>query len=171
MSLREYWVHYDRTLARIRQDKPSKFDELKAILDTFERPSSGDAFFPGGADDTLADALDDAGWAVEFIEADYHYLARHPLTGARLEHIEGDLYDRTAPNPGDRVVLTRTTDPHTRLEPGSMGTVEHVDDLGTVHVLWDTGARLGLVPGVDVWRPLHPRWDPHYDQMNPEANQ
>lgn len=59
---------------------------------------------------------------------------------------------------GDRVVLTSTTDPHTRLEPGEMGTVQYVDDLGTVHVLWD-GHQLGLVPGVDVWRPLHPRWD------------
>ena len=69
--------------------------------------------------------------------------------------------------PGDRVVLTRTTDPHTRLQPGAMGTVHFVDDLGTVHVIWD-GQQLGLVPGVDVWRPLHPRWDPQYDQAHPD---
>lgn len=38
------------------------FAKLKAILDTFEPPSSGDAFFPGGADDDLVDALHDVGW-------------------------------------------------------------------------------------------------------------
>ncbi len=61
--------------------------------------------------------------------------------------------------PGDRVVFVSTTDPHTELQPNATGTIEHVDDLGTVHILWDNGARLGLVPGEDEWRPLHPRWD------------
>jgi len=46
---------------------------------------------------------------------------------------------------GARVVLIRCTDEHTRLEPGTLGTVTGVDDAGTVHVAWDTGARLGMV--------------------------
>jgi hypothetical protein len=61
--------------------------------------------------------------------------------------------------PGDRVVLVLTTDEHTRLHSGEFGTVEDIDDLGTVHVLWDNGIRLGLVPGEDKWRELHPRWE------------
>jgi hypothetical protein len=36
-------------------------------------------------------------------------------------------------------------DPYTTLKPGTFGTVEHVDDAGTIHVLWDDGHRLGLV--------------------------
>lgn len=53
---------------------------------------------------------------------------------------------------GDRVELVRTSDPHTRLRPGDQGTVRRVDDLGTVHVSWDSGSSLGLVPGEDDWR-------------------
>jgi hypothetical protein len=53
--------------------------------------------------------------------------------------------------PGDRVRLIRCNDPYTRLAPGDLGTVTLVDDLGTVHVDWDSGSRLGLVPGEDWW--------------------
>ena len=88
-----YWRRYDATLARIRADKPDTFTALKAILDAFEPPSSGDAFFPDGADDTLADALEDAGWHVEFREASYVYYAKHSKTGARLSYFEGDLFE------------------------------------------------------------------------------
>lgn len=34
---------------------------------------------------------------------------------------------------------------------GTEGTVQYVDDAGTVHVHWDTGGSLGLVPGADEW--------------------
>jgi hypothetical protein len=29
--------------------------------------------------------------------------------------------------------------------------VRRIDDAGTVHVNWDCGSRLGLVPGEDSW--------------------
>lgn len=50
---------------------------------------------------------------------------------------------------GDRVKLLNMNDPYTRLRPGVLGTVAHVDTLGTVHVRWDDGRSLGLIPGVD----------------------
>lgn len=53
---------------------------------------------------------------------------------------------------GDRVELVSTTDAHTNLRPGDTGTVDYVDSAGTVEVSWDTGSRLGLIPGEDVWR-------------------
>jgi hypothetical protein len=53
--------------------------------------------------------------------------------------------ERLGPFVGDRVRLVHCDDPHTRLEPGELGTVSSVDDLGTVHVAWDSGTRLGLV--------------------------
>ena len=52
---------------------------------------------------------------------------------------------------GDRVKLQLTSDPHTNLSPGDMGTVKFIDSLGTVHVAWDSGSNLGLVPGEDSW--------------------
>lgn len=92
-SLDAYWRAYENTLARIRAEKPDTFAALKAILDAFEPPSSGDAFFPDGADDTLADALEAAGWRVEFREASYVYYAKHSTTSARLSYFEGDLFE------------------------------------------------------------------------------
>ena len=96
MSLDAYWAMYDATLARIRNEKPDTFTALKAILDAFEPPSSGDAFFPGGADDTLGDAMHDAGWFVTWEDGDYLWNARHPRTGSMLRHVEGDIYEAGA---------------------------------------------------------------------------
>ena len=46
---------------------------------------------------------------------------------------------------GRRVRLIKCNDQYTRLEPGAEGTVVSVDDVGTVHVRWDSGVLLGLV--------------------------
>lgn len=58
------------------------------------------------------------------------------------------------PNVGDRVALVDCADPYTTIEPGTRGTVRLIDSLGTVHVDWDDGSTLGLVPGWDTWEPL-----------------
>lgn len=55
---------------------------------------------------------------------------------------------------GDRVRLISMDDPYTRLMPGEEGTVIAIDSLSTVHVAWDCGSSLGLVPGVDRWEKL-----------------
>lgn len=52
---------------------------------------------------------------------------------------------------GTRVRLLAASDPYTRLRPGAAGTVRLVDSVGTVHVLWDNGSTLGLIPGEDKW--------------------
>jgi hypothetical protein len=54
-------------------------------------------------------------------------------------------------NKGDRVRLIRTSDAYTSLLSGAQGTVRRIDDAGTVHINWDCGSRLGLVPGEDSW--------------------
>ena len=33
--------------------------------------------------------------------------------------------------------------------PGTKGTVRYVDDIGTIHVSWETGSSLGIVYGMD----------------------
>jgi hypothetical protein len=35
---------------------------------------------------------------------------------------------------------------------GTRGVVLHIDDIGTMHVAWETGSTLGVVPGVDMVR-------------------
>lgn len=45
-------------------------------------------------------------------------------------------------------------DPYTPVPPGTRGTVAAVDDVGTIHMKWDNGRTLGVVPGVDQFRKL-----------------
>jgi hypothetical protein len=52
---------------------------------------------------------------------------------------------------GRRIRLISCDDPYTQLKPGTRGVITLVDGLGTVHVAWDDGSRLGLIPGVDLW--------------------
>jgi gamma-glutamylcyclotransferase (GGCT)/AIG2-like uncharacterized protein YtfP len=54
---------------------------------------------------------------------------------------------------GMRVKLLSMEDPQAPA-PGTEGTVQYIDDMGTIHVAWDTGCSLGLVPGVDEWKIL-----------------
>lgn len=51
---------------------------------------------------------------------------------------------------GCRVELVRMgPDPYNKLKPGNQGTVQYVDDIGTVFVSWDCGSGLGVVYGED----------------------
>ena len=71
------------------------------------------------------------------------------------EEIVNDIKERYPE--GTRIVLDYMgEDPHP-IEPGTRGTVRHVDDIGTVHVDFDNGRRLGLVPGEDSFHKLKER--------------
>lgn len=56
--------------------------------------------------------------------------------------------------PGTRVVLHHMEDPYAPVESGTRGTVKHVDDAGQLHMQWDNGRTLALVPGEDSFRKL-----------------
>ena len=55
---------------------------------------------------------------------------------------------------GKRIELIATSDPYTALKPGDRGTVDFTDDLGTLHISWDCGSKLGLVHGEDQFKIL-----------------
>jgi hypothetical protein len=42
-------------------------------------------------------------------------------------------------------------DEFTTLQPGDKGTIDFIDDAGTLHVAWDEGSTLGLIPEEDEW--------------------
>lgn len=49
---------------------------------------------------------------------------------------------------GTRVRLLHMDD--TQAPPyNTLGTIKNIDDMGTIHVSWDTGSSLGLVYGID----------------------
>lgn len=52
---------------------------------------------------------------------------------------------------GDRVRLLRMAENFGQVKRGDEGVVDLIDDSGTVHVRWDNGCALGLIPGVDRW--------------------
>ena len=56
--------------------------------------------------------------------------------------------------PGTRILLLGMEDPHHPVPPGTRGTVDHVDDGGTIHMKWDNGRTLALIPGVDSFSRL-----------------
>ncbi|WP_041314026.1 DUF4314 domain-containing protein [Heliomicrobium modesticaldum] len=55
---------------------------------------------------------------------------------------------------GTRVELVRMSDRYSKLRPGDKGTVDFVDDTGTIFCSWDNGSTLGVVFGEDAVKKL-----------------
>lgn len=51
-------------------------------------------------------------------------------------------------NVGDRVELIKMDDVQ-GVEPGTKGTINHIDGIGQIHVKWDNGRTLALIPEID----------------------
>ena len=63
------------------------------------------------------------------------------------------LYKELYPK-GTRIEVVAMGDDPRPIEPGTKGTVDVVDDMGTVHCTFDNGRRLGLIPNVDVFQKI-----------------
>ena len=50
---------------------------------------------------------------------------------------------------GTRIMLNSMDDPHHPVPSGTLGTVEAVDDMGTINMKWDNGQSLCLIVGED----------------------
>lgn len=50
---------------------------------------------------------------------------------------------------GKRIKLVFTSDQYTELRPGDVGTVMFIDDINNIHIDWDNGSRLSLIPNID----------------------
>ena len=50
---------------------------------------------------------------------------------------------------GTRIELNHMDDPYHPVPEGTLGTVKHVDDAGQIHVKWDNGRGLAIIPEVD----------------------
>ena len=55
---------------------------------------------------------------------------------------------------GTRLILNSMNDPYAPVPPGTRGTVDFVDDAGQIHMKWDNGRTLAIVPSEDSFRKL-----------------
>jgi len=59
-------------------------------------------------------------------------------------------------SPGTRIRLTQMDDPYAPIPSGTEGTVDFVDDAGQIHMKWDNGRSLALIPGEDSFSKISP---------------
>lgn len=56
--------------------------------------------------------------------------------------------------PGTRIMLISMDDPYAPIPSGMKGTVDYVDDAAQIHMRWDNGRTLAIVPEEDDFRRL-----------------
>ena len=59
--------------------------------------------------------------------------------------------------PGTRIRPNSMNDPYAPITPGTEGVVDVVDDDGQLHMKWDNGRTLALIPGEDSFTVLPPK--------------
>lgn len=70
---------------------------------------------------------------------------------------------------GTRIELLSTMDDIQGVEKGIKGTVIGVDDIGTIHMKWDNGRGLGLIPGEDNFIVLSRPQENSQEQSNDQG--
>lgn len=58
--------------------------------------------------------------------------------------------------PGTRIRLREMKDPYAPVPPGTEGTVDFIDDGCNIHMKWDNGRTLSLLPDQDHFKVIDP---------------
>lgn len=86
--MRDFWAMVDAQLKELESARTA--DDVIRILAS--GGCAGEAFFGGsGGDESVWDALCEAGWTQIWAEAHYYYAMRAP-DGSAITYIEGDIY-------------------------------------------------------------------------------
>lgn len=72
------------------------------------------------------------------------FASREKVSEIKVEHPEGT-----------RVELIHMGEDPQKVPEGTLGVVTHVDDMGIIHVNWDTGSTLGVLPEIDKVRKVN----------------
>jgi hypothetical protein len=62
----------------------------------------------------------------------------------------GSIFSKYQKDKGKRVRLIEMKDPYP-VPKDTMGTIDHIDDAGQIHVKWDNGSSLALIPNLDEY--------------------
>lgn len=68
-------------------------------------------------------------------------------------HRQAEKYRKMYP-PGTRLELVSMADSYAPIPAGTKGTVDHVDDIGQIHMKWDNGWAVALCPDEDKFRKI-----------------
>ena len=64
-----------------------------------------------------------------------------------MKHPEWLKFMKEQYPPGTRIRLIEMNDPYSPVSPGTEGTVNFIDDQCQLHVDWDNGPTIALIPG------------------------
>lgn len=73
--------------------------------------------------------------------------------------------------PGTRVRLNRMDDPYAPIPSGTEGVVSMIDDNGQLHMKWDNGRSLALIPGEDSFSVISKPELQMEEQTEPDQSQ
>lgn len=68
-----------------------------------------------------------------------------------LNLLNNSMSDLFTPKQGDRIRCIEMVDDPNPVESGTEGTIEFIDDINQIHVKWDNGRSLSLLPGIDKY--------------------
>ena len=88
--------------------------------------------------------------ATELNQSPFYYLEVLVINEFLKLEKEAKRYKEQYPN-GTRLELISMEDPQA-VPPGTRGTVQFVDDVGSIHMNWDNGRTLALVPKEETHR-------------------
>jgi hypothetical protein len=78
----------------------------------------------------------------------------HLAAEVRSLRTELEKVSRKLPREGARVRLVHMGSDPQPVPDGTCGTVSFVDDIGNIHMEWDNGRTLALIPGEDLYKYL-----------------
>lgn len=73
--------------------------------------------------------------------------------------------------PGTRIQLNHMDDPYAPIPPGTEGVVSMIDDAGQLHMKWQNGRSLALIPGHDSFMVLSRPESQMEEQAEPDQSQ
>lgn len=64
---------------------------------------------------------------------------------------------------GTKIECIKMNDPYNPIPSGTKGEVDHVDDIGTIHMKWENGSSLGIIVGEDDFKVIQQEFPKTYD--------